>query len=189
MYIKIVTTFIFAYWQIYWWVTERQANRKKSKTQPRTWKSKVRYAIARIFPILIFFQLFGIIVVEFPRNIPLQIVGLLLVILGVFTSISARKTLSHNWTHAAEYQIKKDHELVTKGVYRYIRHPIYAGLLVAYTGAELILQSYLFIIVFLVIFLLIYIQGKQEEKILLKHFGKKYEEYMKKTKMLFPYVL
>lgn len=33
------------------------------------------------------------------------------------------------------------------------------------------------------------IQGKQEEKILLKHFGNKYEAYMKKTKMLFPYVL
>ncbi|MBI5452967.1 isoprenylcysteine carboxylmethyltransferase family protein [Candidatus Gottesmanbacteria bacterium] len=103
-------------------------------------------------------------------------------------SVSARRVLGTNWAHAAEYQIKKDHELVTSGIYKYIRNPIYTGLVIAITGAELVAKSYLFIFFALFGFWVAYIQAKREEKILQEHFGKEYSDYMKKSKTLIPFI-
>jgi protein-S-isoprenylcysteine O-methyltransferase Ste14 len=93
-----------------------------------------------------------------------------------------------NWAHGGEYQVKNNQELVTIGIYRYIRHPIYLGVMLAYGGGQIVAGSYLSM-VFLVLFTYSSIvQAKKEEKLLLQHFGQEYEDYMRKTKMLIPFV-
>ncbi len=111
----------------------------------------------------------------------------MVVTIGMVVSISARIVLSTNWANAYEYQIKDKHELVTKGIYKYIRHQIYSGMWISFIGAEIIAGSWLWLFLFLLL-IPMYIQGRLEEKLLTAHFGEKYKEYMKHSYMFIPYV-
>jgi protein-S-isoprenylcysteine O-methyltransferase Ste14 len=189
--LSIATLFLFALWRIYWLITEKKADREKPRTKERPpFFSTVR--ITRhglwIVGVLIVIQLFfNIPILSIDTNLPIQEIGFLLVVLGLGLCIVARKQLDTNWANAWEYQIKKKHELVTRGVYAYIRHPIYTGIVTAVIGAELVAESYLSII-FFSFFLVSYAQAKKEEKILEEHFGKEYQQYRKRSKMLIPFV-
>lgn len=181
----ILTILFFLIWQGYWIITERKADREKPKTNTIDhWIEK--YALRVVF-FPVFIQLLGwkIFPVFFEG---IQIVGFFFVVLGITVSMSARMRLGSNWTHAADYQIKKQHVLVTEGVYRFIRHPIYTGLLLSLTGAELVAQSYLFLPVFIGMFMWSYTRGTREEKLLEEHFGNEYRFYKKRSKMLIPFV-
>lgn len=128
-------------------------------------------------------------IVIFPfKNILVQIFGFMLVILGFLECICARKTLASNWTNSFEYQIKKKHELITQSIYKYVRHPIYGGILLLTNGALMVAGSYTVIIFFIGMLLVLESYAKREEKILTKHFGKKYIEYKKTTKKFIPFV-
>jgi len=59
--------------------------------------------------------------------------GLLLVVLGLGFSIWARAHLGRNWSGTVT--VKQGHELIRSGPYAYVRHPIYAGLIVALAGS------------------------------------------------------
>jgi protein-S-isoprenylcysteine O-methyltransferase len=138
---------------------------------------------------IIYLQLLKIVVILPLRNGGIQVIGLLVVAVGIWICFVARKELGSNWSHAADYQIKKTHQLVTTGMYRYIRHPIYFGLALSWIGGEMVAGSYLFVSLF-GIFVAFYVQGKREENNFLRsRFGKEYKEYMKKTKMLIPFIL
>lgn len=183
--LRLYTILLFATWQIYWWVTEKRADQEKPKTS-HTVNFLERHGLI-VFYIPLGLQLLGWQFLPF-SSFSLEVIGFLLVTVGFGISVSARRTLGANWTHAASYQIKQNHSLVTQGVYAYIRHPIYTGLLLALTGAELVAQSYLFIGLFVGMLWWGYRAGKREEKILTAHFGKQYLDYKKRTKMLIPFV-
>lgn len=185
---KIIAFLAVIFWQLYWWYTERIADREKPKTAPPSFIKNLNKAWPKLVGLIFFLQLLGLNILPFQRTIEIQITGLLLVLVGVGIGVSARNTLGTNWTHATEYQIKKNHDLVTDGVYAYIRHPIYVSLMLVYIGFEFILHSYLFILLGLIMFISAYIQGRKEEKLLQSHFGNKYMSYMKKSKMLIPFI-
>ena len=85
--------------------------------------------------------------------------------------------------------IEKTTELVTSGVYRYIRHPFYSSLLFLAWG--IFFKQITLIIVILVISATIFliITAKKEETENIEFFGEKYREYMQSTKMFIPFVL
>ncbi|MCG8366382.1 MAG: isoprenylcysteine carboxylmethyltransferase family protein [Pseudanabaenales cyanobacterium] len=85
--------------------------------------------------------------------------------------------------------IKSDHQLVTDGIYRLIRHPIYTSYILLFLGFCLMLQSIwglgLLILVCIVWF------GNRiviEEQMLEDYFGEEYQSYRQQTKRLFPYI-
>jgi protein-S-isoprenylcysteine O-methyltransferase Ste14 len=83
---------------------------------------------------------------------------------------------------------KQDPELVTSGPYRYIRHPIYAGILLAVLGSAI--ASSIFWLTILVISGTYFIYSAVvEEKIMMEQFPKDYLAYKHKTKMLIPFVI
>ena len=85
--------------------------------------------------------------------------------------------------------IEKTTEMVTSGVYRYIRHPFYSSLLFLAWG--IFFKQITLIIVILVISATIFliITAKKEETENIEFFGEKYREYMQSTKMFIPFVL
>jgi len=186
--IKVITIILFAGWQLYWRIMGNISDKVKPKTKEMDWFRYLRMGATWFFGSFLAFQLIGFHIFSFQYNILVQLIGFVMVITGIAVSCTARVTLKHNWTSAYEYQIKKNHELIDYGIYSYIRHPIYTGLTLAYTGGELILCSYLFIPMFLTLIIMGYIQAKQEEALLKSHFGKKYVDYMKKTKMFYPFI-
>jgi len=125
----------------------------------------------------------------FPTGItlPVTLVGYLLFIIGGAIMISGRYQIGK--FGSGILVIEEDHRLMKTGIYKHIRHPIYAGGVISSFACILIFRSLIFApISFLYHFFLIYIRLKQEETLLLEKFGDEYEEYMKTSKRLFPFI-
>src|SRR5579885_2431610 len=69
----------------------------------------------------------------------IKIFGVTVAVIGLIIAIIARKTLAGNWS--ATIDLKKNHTLITSGIYRYIRHPIYTGVSFMSLGTLLVLPS------------------------------------------------
>jgi protein-S-isoprenylcysteine O-methyltransferase Ste14 len=82
--------------------------------------------------------------------------------------------------------IKSGALLVTHGPYRYIRHPMYASLLLGGVGLLLISCSWLRLAGFLTLWLVLYCKVRIEEKLLADHFPA-YALYQKRSRLLFPW--
>ncbi|MFH0756414.1 MAG: isoprenylcysteine carboxylmethyltransferase family protein [Bacteroidota bacterium] len=77
-------------------------------------------------------------------------------------------------------------EIISSGVFRIVRHPIYAGALLFYLGAILITMSIASAVFWLAILAFYIFIARYEERILFKEFGEDYRAYKRKTGMLFP---
>ena len=110
--------------------------------------------------------------------------GLALACAGMGFAFWARATLGRNWS--GRVTIKEDHELVTRGPYALVRHPIYTGALTGFAGSALAL-GHLGGLFAVVIMLSIFIHKiRLEERVMGGHFGEKYAEYKKRTSALIP---
>jgi protein-S-isoprenylcysteine O-methyltransferase Ste14 len=85
--------------------------------------------------------------------------------------------------------IREQHALVTTGVYRLIRHPMYASALLWSLGQALLLPNWVTALGGLFGFCILYFgRVKREEMLMRKTFGTSYEDYMARTKRLVPHV-
>jgi protein-S-isoprenylcysteine O-methyltransferase Ste14 len=120
-------------------------------------------------------------------NIPvlLRYIGMLVYILGIFLLIWANVVLGKNLS--VDLQIRKDHQLIERGPYRRMRHPIYTAWLVCGVGIALMSANWLItLLYFLPVIARILIRLRPEEKMLSHHFGAKYDTFLKHTGSLFP---
>ena len=118
------------------------------------------------------------------HNTTLNIVFLLIYIISIATNLLGRYYLGNNWGN--NVVIYKDHTLVTNGVYKIVRHPLYASIIWAIYAIGVLRSNYCVYILNTFIFIpFMYYRAKQEEKELIKVF-KNYEDYQKKTGMFFP---
>ena len=115
-----------------------------------------------------------------------QIIGICLTVIGLIIALVARKTLADNWS--SDIELKKNHKLITTGIYHYTRHPIYTGIDLMCLGSIFSLQSLLVVLFFLWVGGFMFFKMKKEEKLLMKHFPKDYTEYKKKTRTLIPFI-
>ena len=163
--LRLSTILLFIIWRIYWWTSEKKADREKPKLREKNTlfaRQNIEKYTSWFFYLVVFLQLIGLIL--FPMKNNEQVFGFVIVVIGFFILISARRELSTNWANAREHQIKQKQTLVTTGVYSYIRHPIYSGLLLCMFGAELVAQSYLFFVCIIGIYAAS-MQSRREEKI------------------------
>jgi protein-S-isoprenylcysteine O-methyltransferase Ste14 len=120
------------------------------------------------------------------HSVILQVVGVVLLACGLGLAVWARIYLGRNW--GMPMTQKEKPELVTTGPYRFVRHPIYSGLLLALVGTALATNFYWFIAFVLSGAYFIY-SAKVEEGILTTSFPSAYPGYQARTKMLIPFVL
>jgi len=93
--------------------------------------------------------------------------------------------LGQNWSRTLE--IRKGHQLVTHGVYRSIRHPMYASIWLFSLAQGLLLQNWLAGWSAFVAFAIMYfVRMPQEERMMCEFFGQEYSDYMQRTGRLFP---
>lgn len=86
------------------------------------------------------------------------------------------------------YSFEKTAHLVTTGVYRYIRHPLYASLLFLDWGAFLKNISLASCVFAGLATVLLYMTARQDEDECLRYFGKEYQVYMSESHMFVPYL-
>jgi protein-S-isoprenylcysteine O-methyltransferase Ste14 len=122
-----------------------------------------------------------------PRSIVLDVVIIVFAVTGLIVAMMARRTLAGNWSRAVAF--KEDHELITTGLYHYVRHPIYTGILLMILGTALFVGTLSAGIGFVIIVLGIGFKLRAEEELLTKHFPKEYPAYKNRTKALIPYII
>jgi protein-S-isoprenylcysteine O-methyltransferase Ste14 len=84
------------------------------------------------------------------------------------------------------YRSQKKDELVTWGIYKYMRHPQYTGIFLALFGQIVHWPTVLTLLLFPVIIWAYYRLARKEEKVMLSKFGDTYRIYMQKVPMFFP---
>jgi protein-S-isoprenylcysteine O-methyltransferase Ste14 len=115
------------------------------------------------------------------------VLGDLVCVLGLFVTLWARRTLAGNWS--SDVTFKQGHELIKSGPYRFVRHPIYTGILVMCLGTALDigrLRGWLALPLMTAAF---WVKLKQEERLMLRHFPNEYPAYQKQAKALVPFVI
>jgi protein-S-isoprenylcysteine O-methyltransferase Ste14 len=120
------------------------------------------------------------------HNVILAAIGALLFACGIALAVWARLHLGRDW--GMPMTQRAEPELVTSGPYRFVRHPIYSGLLTAMLGTALV-NNLLGLIVVAVLVAYFYYCGIVEERNLAATFPKSYPEYRSRTKMLIPFLL
>lgn len=106
---------------------------------------------------------------------------------GLLIMLWARVVLAGNWSGGVV--LKQDHELVTRGPYRFVRHPIYSGLLLLLLAWAIWAGGVRGFVFWGFAAVLLWTKALAEEKLLTQHFGAGYRNYKARVKALVPYVL
>jgi protein-S-isoprenylcysteine O-methyltransferase Ste14 len=116
-------------------------------------------------------------------------IGVAGMIVGSIIMLSSRYQLNKHSYGGGSLSEEKEQTLLIDGMYKIIRHPIYAGGLIVTIGLELAFRSLIVLSIHTVIFLMIFRERmKREETVLLTKFGEDYRVYLDKTYRLIPYL-
>jgi len=125
-----------------------------------------------------------------PENLRLlsawNVAGMILFIFGLTIVLIAHFTLKR--FYSSTLVIRKDHQLITHGIYRFTRHPIYLGSLMCCMGAPAYAPSLYGFLVMLVLVPIVFNRIRMEEALLIEEFGDAYLAYRKSTSKLIPFV-
>jgi len=119
-----------------------------------------------------------------PMSAGIMTAGVLVEAMGLFLAIWARRRLGRNWS--GEISIKVEHELIRSGPYRWMRHPIYTGLLTMYVGCALVTGLWLAVVGLAVMAFAYRRKIRLEEANLQVVFGAEYEAYRRESWALVP---
>jgi protein-S-isoprenylcysteine O-methyltransferase Ste14 len=122
-----------------------------------------------------------------PHTLAVQILADAITFCGLIVMLWARTVLGGNWSGRVTF--KEDHELIERGPYAYVRHPIYSGSLLMVLGAAIFWSSMNALGAFAICFIGFWSKSRIEEKLLTAHFPVAYPEYKSRTKALIPFVL
>ena len=84
--------------------------------------------------------------------------------------------------------VQKEHQLVTNGCYRWVRHPIYTGSLLAFAGGFLVFRSKVVLLALPLYLLGTLWRVADEERLLAEAFGDEYKQYRARTWCLVPFI-
>lgn len=181
-HIDLLPWYVFgAYWAITWLRVKRTRTAEKSADRLAT------VAVMALAFVLLFY--------DWPRSGPLRLrfvssatwvawAGILITSLGVAVAIWARHCLGEYWS--ARVTLKEGHQLIRSGPYRFVRHPIYTGMLLAALGRALTLGEWRGVLAAVLVLAAHSRKALREEGLLASEFGEEYASYRRSTGFLFP---
>src|SRR5262245_3137618 len=179
---------------VYFWIRHvfLQRTRNEKKVVSRFDRSE-QIRLATMFPQVILVPLLYLFtpVLAFadyrlPDFVPWLGAGIMVASLWLFWRSHA--DLGQNWSVSLE--IREGHQLVTRGVYRHIRHPMYASIWLWAFAQGMLLQNWLAGWLVAPVFAVIYsLRTPREEQMMCDTFGDQYRDYMRRTGRLFPRIM
>ena len=122
---------------------------------------------------------------DYPLHAAQYAVGVVLFSLGLWLFHRSHVDLSTNWSVSLD--IRENHSLITSGVYRSIRHPMYSAILLQAFGQTLIAPNWIVGSFYISAFILMFsFRVGPEEQMMLEQFGDRYAIYMTKSQRLIP---
>lgn len=112
----------------------------------------------------------------------IKYLGAFVSFLGFFIILLAILQLNKNLTPFPTP--KEKGELISTGLYKYIRHPIYTGIFLASLGIAFYNSIYWQLVISIILLILFYFKSKYEESLLIEKYSD-YESYIKKTRRFF----
>jgi len=160
----------------------------KSEMKPKTYLQKIPLNISALILVLQILGLFQIGTLVLGDDLlTIRIIGLFVFILFSWLQVQSFKNLKENYSQ--EIVIKKNHNLVTNGFHKAIRHPQYLSQVISDLGLGIAICSYLVIPLVLFIELPLFIlRAKKEEELLKSYFGDKFSEYKKRSSFMIPFI-
>ena len=108
-----------------------------------------------------------------------------IILVSLWTIWSALRVLGKQWSLQA--RVLEDHKLVREGPYRFVRHPIYSGMLGMIVAAGLAWNHWIGFLISLVLFGIgTAIRVRSEEKLLREQFGAAFEDYKRNVPAVLP---
>ena len=173
-------------WLLYWIVSARDV-------KPTRWREPAVSSVRHRVPLLL-----GTVLLVAPRLLPhvlrervlpggifFPVLGALLVTAGLILAIYARRHLGRNWS--ANVTVKENHVLIRTGPYRYVRHPIYTGILLGFLGTAVAVGEWRGVLA-VALALAAFVWKSRVEEDRMRAIFPDYEQYRKGTAALIPLV-
>ena len=175
-------------WVGYWWAASHNV---KTTSRREPLQSRLSYVVPLMLAVgLLWLPKFPIQALR-ERFLPIGVwpfwAGAVLTMAGLMVSVWARVHLGRNWS--GTITVKQDHELITSGPYRFVRHPIYSGLLLAFIGSALARAEWRGVLAVVLAFWALWRKLRIEEQWMREQFGLAYEAYSRRVAALVPFVL
>jgi protein-S-isoprenylcysteine O-methyltransferase Ste14 len=172
-------------WALYWWLTSRDV---KETTRREPLPSRVLHVGPMVVAAAILWSPhLGIAALDarFMSRTPWAFpAGVAITVCGLAFAVWARRTIGRNWS--AIVTLKQDHELVTRGPYALVRHPIYTGLLFGFLGSAIALGQWRGLFAVAIVYLALLRKYRLEERWMRERFGVAYDTYRARVKALVP---
>jgi protein-S-isoprenylcysteine O-methyltransferase Ste14 len=156
-----------------------------TKAGQSRWARYAGVRLAIILVLLLLLRLGGLRGHSVTHSAWLEGIGLAVFLLGLALAVWARLCLGRNW--GMPMSRKEDPELVTTGPYRWIRHPIYSGIIVAMIGTAIAVSGYWLVVAVVLGGYFVY-SAISEERFMAERFPGTYPGYRQSTKMLIPFI-
>ena len=171
-------------WLVYWWLSARNVKPTRSR-EPLAFELRHRAPL-----------MLAALLLAAPRWVPrvlmrrflpvgwfFPVLGIVLLATGLGFAVWARRHLGRNWS--ASVVVKEDHALVHTGPYRYVRHPIYSGILLAFLGMVVTIGEWRGLVALLLAGVAFAVKSRAEERRMLETFPE-YAEYARRTGAIVP---
>jgi len=157
------------------------------KDKPKTYLQTLPLILSTIALVVLIVSLFQVGTLEYKtEHQTLRVIGLAFYITFSWIQIWSTKVLGDNFSQ--DIAIKRDHHLVTKGPFKFIRHPQYLSQFLMDIGGAAATLSFILAPLALIQIPFLFMRASLEDKLLEKHFGENFRTYKKKTGMIFPFI-
>jgi len=178
--------YLWASWLAIWWVWAFWS--KPTQTR-ESFGSRIPYLVLTTAAAYVMFNrddvAFGWLRLRIlPRTPWIEHVGIAITGAGLLFAIWARACLGRNWSGTVT--IKVGHQLVRSGPYRWVRHPIYSGIILALIGTAMVRGQVRGLIAVPVLWIGFLMKARAEERFMTATFGREYEEYSRTTGAIVP---
>ena len=119
-------------------------------------------------------------------SITFPIMGSVLILVGMYLRIESKRQLGHFFTHSIG--VSKEQKLVANGVYTYLMHPSYLGILLITLAASTVHRSVSLFVSFLARFVWVRNRMITEEDMLFLKFGAEFDNYKCKRSRIIPFI-
>ena len=184
-----ISVILWVAWYVYWnlsaYKTLRGTHELPAKREP--WSGRIGYLGLMALGFALLFWHPPVSYLNrglWPISLGVLVAGLGLQSVGLGFAIWARHTLGANWS--GRITVGGAQQIIVRGPYRMVRHPIYSGLLFGILGTAIVVGEVRGILGTLLVLAAVLIKIRREERALRGHFGPEYENYAKHVPALIP---
>ncbi len=191
--VPFIVQWISTVWGVFWVLWLLAAFTSKRTVQRQTYGSRALQSVLVLIGVIFIFDFWnffnqGWLTARLVPRTPFWVLfGAALTVSGILFCFWARAILGKNWSGTVT--IKQNHELILRGPYAFVRHPIYTGLLMGMLGTAIVFGLARCFVGVFILGLGLWIKSQTEERFMLQQFGDQYTQYRREVRALIPYIL